>query len=222
MRRTRPISPSRMRSAVSERMGAWCQLCTVCSTRPAERAARGRRRRSAGELTSGFSHSTCRPRSRALRMSGAWLEGGGEMSTKSSGSPASKSSGESYQRAPGSRASHSARWAGRESAAATIRTSGRPSHPGKCPWMATLPSPMTAPRSMLLEPVLPDYRPQSLVEDGEPAERGLFTDDQRRVDAHRRGIRHRGKPAPEALLVEGLRHVLAERLLGPAVLDQLH
>src|SRR3970040_1772239 len=88
--------------------------------------------------------------------------------------------------------------------------------------MATLPSPMTAPRSMLLEPVLPDYGPQGLVEDGEPVERGLFADDQRRVDAHRRRIRHRGEPAPEALLVERLGHVLSERLLGAAVLDELH
>src|SRR3989304_1145248 len=53
MCRPRPIPPSRTRLVVSDRMGAWCQLCTVCSTRPAEAAASVTRRRSPGELTSG-------------------------------------------------------------------------------------------------------------------------------------------------------------------------
>src|SRR3989442_13123696 len=88
--------------------------------------------------------------------------------------------------------------------------------------MATLPNPITAPRSMLLEPVLSDDRPQGLVEDGEPIERGLFTDDQRRVYAHRRGIGHRGEPPPEALLVERLRHVPARRPLASAGPGPLH
>src|SRR3970282_449232 len=171
---TRPIPPSRTRLVVSDRMGAWCQLCTVCSTRPAEAAASGTPRESPGELTSGLSARQ--------------------------GAPPSGGAG----------------------APPALGPSGGPSHPGRCPWMATLPSPMTAPRSMLLEPVLPDYGPQGLVEDGEPVERGLFADDQRRFDPHRRRIRHRGEPAPEALLVERLGHVLSERLLCGAVPAQVH
>src|SRR5258705_822328 len=87
--------------------------------------------------------------------------------------------------------------------------------------MATLPSPRTAPRYILLEPVRPDDRPQGLVENGEPVERSLLADDERRVDAHGRRIGHGGETAPETLLVERLRHVLAEGLLGAAGLHQL-
>src|SRR5258705_3668834 len=87
--------------------------------------------------------------------------------------------------------------------------------------MATLPSPRTAPRYILLEPVRPDDRPQGLVENGEPVERSLLADDERRVDADGRRIGHGGETAPETLLVERLRHVLAEGLLGAAVLHEL-
>jgi hypothetical protein len=55
-----------------------------------------------GERTSGFSQSTCRPRVSARSISGAWLEGGVQMSTKSSPGCSSSASAESNQWAPAS------------------------------------------------------------------------------------------------------------------------
>src|SRR5713226_6829989 len=241
-------------------MGAWCQLCTVWTIRPAREAARATAPNSSLEDTSGFSHRTWRPRSSARWMNVAWLEGGVQMSTKSRGSPSRSSSGESYQRAPGRSREHSARWPGRASAAAAISTSGRSSQPGRCPWMATLPRPMIPPRRILvarrgprrpppslpqdriapaepalertksrahfsdrilLELVLADDGLQGFVEDREPGQSGLFADHEGRVDAHGGRVGHGGQPATQALLVEGLRDVLAERLLGPAILHEL-
>src|SRR5713226_7327204 len=202
-------------------MGAWCQLCTVWTIRPAREAARATAPNSSLEDTSGFSHRTWRPRASARWMNVAWLEGGVQMSTKSRGSPSRSSSGESYQRAPGRSREHSARWPGRASAAAAISTSGRSSQPGRCPWMATLPKPMIPPRRILLELVLADDGLQGFVEDREPGQSGLFADDERRVDAHGGRVRHGGQSAAQALLVESLGDVLAERLLGPAVLHEL-
>src|SRR6267143_805348 len=154
-------------------------------------------------------------------MRGAWLEGGVQMSTKSSGSRSRSSSGESYQRASGRSRWHSARCPGRASAAAAIRTSGRSSQPGRCPWMATLPRPMIPPRRILLEIVLADDGLQGFVEDREPSQSGLFADHEGRVDAHGGRVGHGRQPPTQALLVEGLRDVLTERLLGPAILHEL-
>src|SRR5438309_4632162 len=154
-------------------------------------------------------------------MRGAWLEGGVQMSTKSSGPPSSSPSGESSPRASGRRRWHSARCPGRASAAAAIRTSGRSSQPGRCPWMATLPRPMIPPRRILLEIVLADDGLQGFVEDREPGQSGLFADHEGRVDAHGGRVGHGRQPATQALLVEGLGDVLAERLLGPAILHEL-
>ena len=196
-----------MSSSVSESMGAWCQLCTVCSTRgrprrPAEDAAQSR-----GRAHERLLAQHVQARASALWMSGAWLDGGVQMSDEVEALAGQQILGRVVPARAGQRAPRTPR-AGRDGSRwrPRCRTSGRPSHPGRCPWMATLPSPMTAPRSMLLEPVLADYRPRGPRRGWRGrVERGLFADDQRRVDAHRRRIGHRGEPAPEALLVERLR-----------------
>src|SRR5438094_984523 len=97
-------------------------------------------------------------------MSGAWLEGGVQTSTKSRPVTPRRSSTLSNQRAPGSRATASLRRAGSRSLTATISTPSLASQPGTWPSSATLPSPMMAPRSILPEPVLPRDGAQGLVE----------------------------------------------------------
>src|SRR3990167_7362782 len=152
------------------------------------------------------------------------------MSMKSNPSPARSSSAESYQRARGSRAAASARCAGRVSVTATISTSRRSSQPGRWPWTATLPSPMMAPRRILghsfamtasVEPVPGEHGGERLFEDAEPLERSVLGDDEGRVDPDGGRVRHGDEAAPEALLVERLRHLLRGRLLRQAVPDEL-
>src|SRR3989442_15876218 len=94
-----------------------------------------------------------------------------------------------------------ARCAGRASVPATISTSCRRRQAGTCPWMAMLPNPMIAPRSILLEPVLADGGAERLVEDREPGQCLLFADHERRGDSGRGGGRPRGPARPPALPV---------------------
>src|SRR3989442_6427247 len=98
-----------------------------------------------------------------------------------------------------------ARCAGRASVPATISTSCRRRQAGTCPWMAMLPNPMIAPRSILLEPVLADGGAERLVQDREPGQCLLFADHERRADADLGRVRHRHPDPPPALLVERLR-----------------
>src|SRR6266704_2350685 len=132
------------------------------------------------------------------------------MSTKSRPASARSASEESYHRAPGMCVASAARCAGRASVPATISTSCRRRQAGTCPWMAMLPNPMIAPRSILLEPVLADGGAERLVADHE-----------RRVDADRGRVRHRDQAAPQALLVERLGDGLRERFLRRPVADEL-
>src|SRR5262245_2732720 len=201
-------------------MGAWCQLWTVYSTRPVFWARRVSDARSARAPTSGFSQSTCSPRSSALRMSGAWLEGGVQMSTKSSEVSDRSSGAVGYQRAPGAWATRTVRCSGRASVPPTISTSRRRRQPGRWPWRATLPRPMSAPR-ILLEPVLSDDHPERLVENREPRERGILADRERRVEADRRRVGHGDETPAQTFLVERLRHRLGERRLGRPVAHEL-
>src|SRR5436309_2632218 len=143
------------------------------------------------------------------------------MSTKSRPASARSASEESYHRAPGMCVASAARCAGRASVPATISTSCRRSQAGTCPWMAMLPNPMIAPRSILLEPVLADGGAERLVEDREPGQCLLFADHKRRVDADRGRVRHRDQAAPQALLVERLGDGLRERFLRRPVADEL-
>src|SRR5262245_12925282 len=144
------------------------------------------------------------------------------MSMKSRRSRTSRSSAESYQRAVGSDAAASDRRAGSESLAATISTSSRRPQAGTWTSRPTFPRPMIAPRSIAsAETVLTRDRVQRLVEDGEPGESRLLLNDQWRVDADRRRIRHGHQTAPQAFLVERAGHVLAERLLRAAITNQL-
>src|SRR5438034_11364868 len=143
------------------------------------------------------------------------------MSTKSRPASARSASEESYHRAPGMCVASAARCAGRASVPATISTSCRRRQAGTCPWMAMLPNPMIAPRSILLEPVLADGGAERLVEDREPGQCRLFADHERRVDAARWRVRHRDQAAPEALLVERLGDGLRERSLRRPVAAEL-
>src|SRR5213596_1008617 len=143
------------------------------------------------------------------------------MSTKSRPASARSASEESYHRAPGMCVASAARCAGRASVPATISTSCRRRQAGTCPWMAMLPNPMIAPRSILLEPVLADGGAERLVEDREPGQCLLFADHERRVDADRGRVRHRDQAAPQALLVERLGDGLRERFLRRPVADEL-
>src|SRR3989442_8723169 len=95
-----------------------------------------------------------------------------------------------------------ARCAGRASVPATISTSCRRRQAGTCPWMAMLPNPMIAPRSILLEPVLADGGAERLVEDREPGPCLLFADHERRAAAGRGRGRRRGPAPPHAPPVE--------------------
>src|SRR2546429_6145272 len=149
-------------------------------------------------------------------MSGAWLDGGVQTSTKSRPVTPRRASTLSNQRAPGSRATASLRRAGSRSLTATISTPSLASQPGTWPSSATLPSPMMAPRSILPEPVLPRDGAQGLVEDRQPGERLGLADDQRRVDADRRRVAHRDEAAPQAFLVERPGHLPPQRLLAAA------
>src|SRR5436309_2477473 len=143
------------------------------------------------------------------------------MSTKSRPASARSASEESYHRAPGMWVASAARCAGRASVPATISTSCRRRQAGTCPWMAMLPNPMIAPRSILLEPVLADGGAERLVEDREPGQCLLFADHERRVDADRGRVRHRDQAAPQALLVERLGDGLREPFLRRPVADEL-
>src|SRR5437016_1121778 len=143
------------------------------------------------------------------------------MSTKSRPASARSASEESYHRAPGMCVASAARCAGRASVPATISTSCRRRQAGTCPWMAMLPNPMIAPRSILLEPVLADDGAERLVQDREPGQCLLFTDHERWVDADRRRVGHRDQAAPQALLVERLGDGLRERRLRRSVTDEL-
>src|SRR5215831_14752732 len=154
-------------------------------------------------------------------MSGAWLLGGVQMSTKSTAASARSSFGVAYQRAPGAWAETSACCSGRTSVTATISTSRRRRQPGRCPCRATLPRPMIAPRRMLLEPVISHHHLERLVQDREPRQRRVLFDRERRVDADRRRVGHGDQPAAETFLVERLRRGLRERLLRGPVADQL-
>src|SRR3989449_3995777 len=126
------------------------------------------------------------------------------MSTKSRPASARSASEESYHRAPGMCVASAARCAGRASVPATISTSCRRRQAGTCPWMAMLPNPMIAPRSILLEPVLADGGAERLVEDREAGQCLLFADHERRGDADPGGGRPPGQAAPAGLLVERL------------------
>src|SRR5512144_1770899 len=213
--------PARITASVARTSGAWCQLWTVWSTAPADRASPASRTSSSGAPTSGFSQSTCRPRASAASIRVAWLEGGVQISTKSSVSAASSDSTEACQRAAGSRAAHSPRRAGRASVAATISQSRRACQPGRWPCTATFPRPMTAPRRRLVSPMPRQHRPQRLVQDGQALAGEVLGDEEGRIDPDRRRVGHRHEPAPQALLVEIAGDVLADRLAGLPVLDQL-
>src|SRR4029453_8473515 len=143
------------------------------------------------------------------------------MSTKSSDPAARSAPGVGYQRVAGAWATRTARCSGRASVPATISTSRRRRQPGRWPWRATLPRPMSAPRRILLEPVLSHDHPERLVENREPRERRVLADGERRIDADRRGVGHGDEAPPEAFLVERLRHRLRERLLRRPVAHQL-
>src|SRR2546422_9383851 len=132
------------------------------------------------------------------------------MSTKSRPASARSASEESYHRAPGMCVASAARCAGRASVPATISTSCRRRQAGTCPWMAMLPNPMIAPRSILLEPVLADDGVQRLVQDCEPGQCLLFADHERRGDPDWRRVRLRGQAPPPGFLG----HSLVEGLLG--------
>src|SRR5262249_33356475 len=119
-------------------------------------------------------------------MSAAWLLGGVQMSTKSSVSPASRSPTLSCQRASGHICRKVSRRTDNASVAATILMSGRDRHPGKCPFAATLPKPMNAPRStppFSVEPELAGDRGEGLIEHGDAGHGFVLADDRRRVDA---------------------------------------
>src|SRR5262249_38436992 len=154
----------------------------------------------------------------AARMSFAWLHGGVQMSTKSSGASASKRSALSYQRLAGRCRARAACRAGSASVAATIPTSRRMSQPGNGPGSATLPRPMIAPRSIVEvrsgEAVRAAGRFEGLVEHGEAGERGLLADGERRIDADRGRVRHGHEPASQALLEQRPREVLRDGLLA--------
>src|SRR2546428_12078811 len=137
------------------------------------------------------------------------------MSTKSRPAAARSASEESCHRAPGMCVGSAARGAGRASVPATISTSCRRRQAGTCPWMAMLPNPMIAPRSILLEPVLADGGAERLVEDREPGQCLLFADHERRGDAGRGAVRHPGPAAPHAPPVERLGDGPRERVLRP-------
>src|SRR6266853_2393531 len=220
-RRTWPMRPARITASVARTSGAWCQLWTVWSTAPADRASPARRASSSGAPTSGFSQRTCTPRASAASIRAAWLEGGVQMSTKSSASRASSDSTESCQRAAGSRAPHSACRAGLTSVAATISQSRRACQPGRWPCTATLPRPMRAPRRRLVSPMPLQDHAERLVQDGQALAREVLGDDEGRIDPDRGRVGHRHEPAPQALLVEIPGDLLPDRLAALPVLDQL-
>src|SRR5215475_1571536 len=143
------------------------------------------------------------------------------MSTKSRSARVRSPSGDSYQRAPGSRSAASRRRAGSTSVVATISTSPRRSQPGRWPWTATLPRPTMAPRSTLVKPVRGEHRLQRLVEDGETGQRGVVRDDEGWIEPDHRAVAHGDQAAPQALLIERPGDVLRKRLLGAPVLHQL-
>src|SRR2546425_784357 len=143
------------------------------------------------------------------------------MSTKSRPASARSASEESYHRAPGMCVASAARCAGRASVPATNSTSCRRRQAGTCPWMAMLPNPMIAPRSILLEPVLADGGAERLVEDREPGQCLLFADHERRGGADRGRGRPPDQAAPQALLVERLGDGLRGRCLRRPGADEL-
>src|SRR5499426_725390 len=143
------------------------------------------------------------------------------MSTKSSGASDRSSAAVGYQRVPGAWATRTARCSGRASVPPTISTSRRRRQPGRWPWRATLPRPMSAPRRILLEPVLAHDHRERLVENREPRERGILADSERRVDADRRRVGHGDETPAQTFLIERLRHRLGERLLRRPVAHQL-
>src|ERR1043166_4316156 len=137
------------------------------------------------------------------------------MSTKSRSSAVRRSAAESYQRAWGRREAASPLSSARAPVPAPISTPGREPHPGRCPWIATLPKPMIAPRrippelppvfaptAVLVQAVARQDRGQRVLEDGEAFHRRLLGDHERRIDPDRRRVRHRDEPAPKTLLVE--------------------
>src|SRR4029450_9899417 len=143
------------------------------------------------------------------------------MSTKSSDASDRSSAAVGYQRVPGAWATRTVPCSGRASVPPTISTSRRRRQPGRWPWRATLPRPTSAPRRILLEPVLSHDHRERLVENRGPRERRVLTGGERRVDADVRRVGHGDETPPEAFLVERLRHRLRERLLRHAVAHQL-
>src|SRR4029453_9758980 len=122
------------------------------------------------------------------------------MSTKSSDVSDRSSAAVGYQRVPGAWATRTARCSGRTSVAPTISTSRRRRRPGGGAWRAAWPRPMSAPRRILIEPVLSHDPRDRLVENREPRERRVLTDGERRGDGDGRRIGHGGGSPPGAPL----------------------
>src|ERR1700693_2838212 len=164
-------------------------------------------------------------------MSPACMAGGAQMSAKSRASRDRSSSAVSYRRRFGSRSASASRAAGRGSAAATIATSSRASHPGRWPCIATLPAPRIAPRSTeffqsaataLSFSLTPrEDGGQGLVEDVQPFHRCWLVDVQGWIDPDHRRIGHRDEASAQAFLEERLRPILRDELLRAAVFHEL-
>src|ERR1700722_12355711 len=220
--RVRPIAPSAINAEILRQIGALSQLCTACTTRPARAAAAATCCASAGRVTRGFSHSTWRPASSACWISAAWLLGGVQMSTKSRVSPDISASALSYHRASGQASRNAPRRTAWESIADTMLMSLRDCHPGKCPFAATLPNPMNAPRStrvVSVEPELTRDGGERFIEDVDAAHGFVLADDQRRVDANDLRIRHRNEAALQRLVEQSPSDGLIQRRLGRAIGD---
>src|SRR5581483_12139957 len=157
----------------------------------------------------------------ARLISGAWLLGGVQMSTKSSVLSDSRSSTPACQRPPGQASRKALPCAATASVAATISTPLTACQPGRCPFAATLPNPIKPPRSTRrrpsVQPELARDGAEGLVKNVDAAQRLVLGDHQRRIDANDMRIRHRDKAARQRLMEKRERNLLVQRLLGLAI-----
>src|SRR4029078_4174878 len=176
-------------------------------------------------VANGFSQRTWRRAFSARLIRAAWLLGGVQISTKSSVLSDSSSSTVLCHCPPGQASRKALPCAATASVAATIWTSFTDCQPGRCPFAATFPHPIKAPRhtrrGLSVQPELTRDGTERLVKNVDAAQRLILCNHQRRIDADDVRVRHRDKAARQGLMEKRERDGLVERLFGLAICHHL-